>query len=297
MNKPLRTLTAMLAITTVIVAMAGAYLKNTVLELLKLYQDESVLTVPFIIMVDDAVKYMMKMPAQEKTTAETETDREAVAEAAPLPSETEMPTIPPTEEPAEPVVITEAWFDDALFIGDSRTMGMRSQRRLGEADYFCELSMSTFSALSWSLSDKSFLDKNLKYVLSNFEYGKIFIHLGLNECGYDHELVITAYQEIVDLILEYQPEAAVVVQAVMTVGPNKAREKEFSLERIGNLNSMLQELAEKNGLHYQDTNLFAADDEGYLRADISNDGCHPHNFGYEEWIEFIMTESAKLGIP
>ena len=194
------------------------------------------------------------------------------------------------------VPITEEWFDDALFIGDSRILGMRYQRRLGKADYFTQMSMSTFSAMYWQLSDARFFDKNLEYVLSNFEYKKILIHLGLNECGYDHELVISAYQDLIDMIRKYQPDAAIIVQSVMTVSRGKATDEQFTLERINNLNRLLRELADQNGLYYQDTNEFAADEEGYLRDDISNDGTHPHNFGYEEWIEFIMKDCARFGI-
>lgn len=207
-------------------------------------------------------------------------------------SETEPSTTPTTE----PVVITEEWFDDALFIGDSRTVGMRAVRRLGEADYFCKSSMSTFTALSWRTSDKRFFDENLKYVLSNFKYKKIFIELGINECGYDHELVIDAYQDIIDLIREYQADPIIIVQSVITVSEAKASDEQFTLERIANLNKLIYEMAQDNGLYYIDTNEFAADENGYLRSDLSNDGCHFHEIGSEEWIKFIIEKSAEINV-
>ena len=298
MKKPLLILVAMLLITTVLVASAGAYLKYVVLQPLQLYQQDSILAVPFMLLADDAAQYILRAKIESDNAPETEPPTEAPTEAPTMPPETEPPpTIPPTEAPTETIVITEEWFDDALFIGDSRTLGMRSTRRLGEADYFCAGSMSTFTALGWKTSDEDFYDKSLKFVLSNFSYKKIFIHLGINECGYDHELVIEAYQELIDLIREHQPDAAIIIQSVMSVSQMKATDKQFSLERVNNLNRMIRELADENGLYYQDTNEFAADEEGYLREDISNDGCHPHNFGYEEWVEFIIEKSAELGIP
>lgn len=296
MKKPLQTLATMLAVTTILVALTGTYLKAAVLESLQVYQDESVLAIPFLLMTDDAVKYMLKVKANTEATEPQETEWEVQEEPETIPPEKEMPETEPVEIPTEPVEITEEWFDDALFIGDSRILGMRYQRRLGKADYFTQMSMSTFSAMYWQLSDARFFDKNLEYVLSNFEYKKILIHLGLNECGYDHELVISAYQDLIDMIRKYQPDAAIIVQSVMTVSRGKATDEQFTLERINNLNRLLRELADQNGLYYQDTNEFAADEEGYLRDDISNDGTHPHNFGYEEWIEFIMKDCARLGI-
>ena len=55
-------------------------------------------------------------------------------------------------------------------------------------------------------------------------------------------------------------------------------------------------MAQDNGLYYMDTNEFAADETGYLRSDLSNDGCHFHEIGSEEWIEFIIEKSAELRI-
>lgn len=213
------------------------------------------------------------------------------------PTEQDMPTetVPAvTETPTEPFEFSEDWFDDALFIGDSRTVGLRAFKRLGEADYFCKSSMSTFTSLSWTTSDKRFYDENLKYVLSHFEYKKVFIELGINECGYDHELVIDAYQDLIDLIREHQPNAAIVVQSVITVSEQKASDKQFSLERITNLNNMIYEMAQENDLYYIDTNEFAADESGYLRSDLSNDGCHFHEVGSEAWNNFIVEKSTEL---
>jgi len=290
----------MLVVTTILVGIAGIYLKNTVLKPFQLYQDECILSVPFQLMADDAARYILKAAKNENPVKESIPPQETT-EAATRPPETQSSTIPPTQPPTqlptEPIVITESWFDDALFIGDSRTYGMSCTRRLGNADYFSKGSMSTFTAIGWTVSDRRFYDKDLRFVLSNFTYGKVFIHLGLNECGYDHELVIQAYQEVIDRIREYQPDAAIIIQSVMTVSRDKATDPQFSLERINNLNRMLYELALDNELYYQDTNEFAADEEGYLRADISNDGCHPHNFGYDEWAEFILAKSSELGIP
>lgn len=300
MKKPLLTLTAMLAVTTLLVGISGTYIKIVVLQPLGLYQQESVLSVPFMLMADEGAKYILRAKMESERTPETEVTEPPPIVPATDPLSTEAPTEPeilPTEAAPEPIQLTEDWFDDTLFIGDSRTLGMCCTKRLGEADYFSKGSMSTFTVRYWSVTDRDFYDKRLQFVLENFEYTKIFIHLGLNECGYDHETVIDAYQELVDMIRQLKPDAAIIIQSVMSVSREKARDEQFSLERINNLNDLLYQLAEDNGLYYQDTNRFAADEEGYLRADITNDGCHPHNFGYEEWAEFILTASGELGIP
>lgn len=231
-------------------------------------------------------KPIIETVIETETTIETETEEE---ETEPV-TETESTTAPSTE----PIVITEAWFDDALFIGDSRTAGMKTVRRLGNADYFCKDGMSTLTALSWTTSDNRFYDKTLRFVLSNFEYKKIFIELGINECGYDHELVIDAYQDIIDLIYEYQTDPIIIVQSVIPVSKWNASDERLSLERISNLNKLIYEMAKDNALYYIDTNEFAADENGYLRSDISHDGCHLNEIGSKEWIEFIIEKVQNL---
>ena len=131
----------MLAVTTILVAFTGTYLKAAVLESLQVYQDESVLAIPFLLMTDDAVKYMLKARANTESTEPQETEWEVQEQPETIPPKKEMPETEPVEIPTEPVEITEEWFDDALFIGDSRILGMRYQRRLGNADYFTQMSM------------------------------------------------------------------------------------------------------------------------------------------------------------
>jgi len=148
MKKSLLMLISMLLVTTILVAVVGAYLKSVILEPLQLYQEESILSVPFLLMADDAAQYILKaaidtVPATENETVETiESSLPPQQTEEPNVSHTVLPTEePPTQPPTEPVVITESWFDDVLFIGDSRTFGMSCNHRLGKADYFSKGSM------------------------------------------------------------------------------------------------------------------------------------------------------------
>ena len=74
--------------------------------------------------------------AEETTSPETawEVTEPATVETAPPTSVS--PTTAETEPTTEPAP-DESWFDDALFIGESRTAGLQGYGRLGKADYFC----------------------------------------------------------------------------------------------------------------------------------------------------------------
>lgn len=81
-----------------------------------LYQEKSIIEMPFLLMTDEALKYLIRMnsTAGESTADPTQ---------APTQEPTEAPTEPPTEPPV--IQVDQSWFDDALFIGNSLTTGLR----------------------------------------------------------------------------------------------------------------------------------------------------------------------------
>lgn len=305
MKNKLLTLTCLLIVTAILIGGLGAYLKYEVLRPLDLFQDQSIFAVPFMLLADDASQYTLQRMAQKEIEPpETEPPEPVEPETQPietLPVEEEE-TQPPTEPP-EPVEIDETWFDDALFIGDSRAVGLRDYARIGKAHYFCEVGMTVFKVLNNYAYDYTFGGSNLDKVLQKYTYGKIFIHLGLNECCNDQDLVIEQFQAVIDFIRERQPDTEIWIMSVMSVTEEKAQSRLFKLELIYGLNYRLKELAAEYGLHYIDTNEWAADEEGYLREDIRSDGAHLTVDGYRAWSQWILEKVEALlnspdgGIP
>lgn len=299
MKKHTQLLMWMLLISAVIVGGAGAYLKYAVLKPLDLCQDQSIFAVPFLLMTDETTRYALQSTVQEEAEPTEPEPDETVPLTLP-PEETAEPvTEPPTEPPTEPepVELDESWFDDALFIGDSRTQGLQNYGRLGEADYFCDVGMSVYSARSTRRWIKDVGRTNLGNLLDKKAYGKIYISLGLNEIMGDHEKLLEEYENLIDLIREKQPDCHIILQAIMTVGRNKANSKEcFSLESIHGLNGDIAALVKDDKMHYIDVNEWIADEEGYLPDEWTRDGTHPYATGYAEWSQWLLENAGTLGI-
>lgn len=298
MKKYVMTLVCLLLVSALIVASVGAVLKYEVLKPLGIERTESIIALPFVLMADQGLSYQINttLDQMNNPTEPTEPPTEPEITEPPTTEPTE-PTEPPTEPEPQYVPVDESWFDDALFIGDSRTVGLQQMARLGDADYFCAGSMSVFTVQKWNCSDQDFRDKQLHQVLSDKTYGKIYVHLGLNECGSDHDLVMEQYRDLVDLIQEKQPDAVVILQAILTVTERKAMDPNFSLERIHDLNSRIEALAEEKGFLYIDVNEWVADERGYMRSDVSYDGAHLLGTGYMGWSEWIHEQAGWFGIP
>ncbi len=192
--------------------------------------------------------------------------------------------------------VDDAWFDDALFIGDSRTDGLRLYARIGKADYFCNTGMTVFTALKKSLSDNAFSNMTLEQLLQSKTYGKILIGLGINECGSNLDSVMNAYAGLVDRVRELQPGAKVILQAVMACSPKKeAQNRCFGPENLFKLNNRIAALADGVNVFYINVNEVFADENGYLPANFSSDGCHLYAKYYPLWVSWI--KSAVAAIP
>lgn len=193
--------------------------------------------------------------------------------------------------------VDPSWFDDVLFIGDSRTVGLRDYARSGNAEYFCSVGMSVFNFKSRTASDKNFSDQKLEKLLSSKTYGKIFISLGINECGYPLETLMNAYTDLVDMVRSNQPDAKIIIQGIMSVSKSYSKNgASFTPSNINKINNELQGLCDGSTIFYIDVNEFFADEEGYLIKEVSGDGCHPNGKYYGVWANWIAYAVGQLGI-
>ena len=81
--------------------------------------------------------------------------------------------------------VGEDYFEDAAFIGDSRTLGISDYSGL-DADFYCENGMTIYKMFDEKgiVYQKSGEKVNLLEALQQKKYGKIYIMLGMNELGY-----------------------------------------------------------------------------------------------------------------
>lgn len=294
MNKRLLILVCMLLITTVLVAGTGFYLKQVILEPLHLCADKSVMEVPFLVLNDPLIRYALRTQGRLETTVPAETVSEIQSTEEPT-----EPALTPVALPTEPayIEITESWFDDALFIGDSRTVGLRDYARLGNADYFCSVGMSVFGVLDAVESDVNYSKTDLMGLLRAKTYNKIYISLGLNDCDAPFDLLMDAYGTMLCTIRKEQPHAVIILQSMITLDRKKAAsEWYFSIENLKLVDGGIRDFADGKRVLYIDANTHFADEEGYLPDGKAWDGCHFDIAGYQEWAQWILDNAKTLNI-
>ena len=186
-----------------------------------------------------------------------------------------------------------SYFDDALFIGDSRTVGLKDYGTLKNADYFCSIGLAAYKIDSEYVDGSTINDK-----LSSRSYGKIYVMLGINEVANDSEYTVSAFRNLLAKIREYQPEAVVYLAANLHVTTG-AQNASITNSGIDELNYKLSLLADElENTYFININEVFDDETGSLTPDFTSDGVHVLGKYYETWCDWfcentvIFTNSA-----
>ena len=190
-----------------------------------------------------------------------------------------------------------SYFNDAIFLGDSRTLGISDYAGLDEADFYCDSGMMIFKLLEPEgvTYQKTGTKEDVSLVLQRKQYGKIYMMLGMNELGYGNtEMYLEKYREVVEQIREWQPNAIIYIMANLHVSREKNNpETEFNNININDKNAASASLANGTDIFYLDANPLFTDEEGYLNAELSFDGVHLYAKHYDAWREFLLEHAVK----
>ena len=225
----------------------------------------------------------------------------------PLPAQVEQ-----RDDFERPISEIDAWFDDALFIGDSVTRQLHSliikerndgRRPLGEARF---VTAHSYMLHTSSLNKLSEDYVNLRHngneytvpgLMERLKPRKVFLRLGLNDgIRKDNEKLMRFYGRTIDLVLQADPEIMVVVQ---TVGPVTERQTSNLLQQpnINAFNEALQALCRDKDVHFLDVSTPLMGPDGLLPVPLSSDTkVHLGPEALEIWMrELRLFAQAHMG--
>ena len=188
--------------------------------------------------------------------------------------------------------VTEDYFDDALFIGDSRTVGLRDYTDLAEhADFYCETSLTIYKVLEESFKGKG----TILEALSKKNYGKIYLMVGINELGRGTtEDFMAKYTEVVDTLHELCPDAKIMIQGIMHVSEKKSSSDAiFNNSNINARNNAIATLADNVHFFYIDMNEAVCDENGNLNEEYTHDQIHLLGMYNDLWKQFLLEHGIE----
>ena len=183
--------------------------------------------------------------------------------------------------------VDESYFDDALFIGDSRTVGLRDYTDLSEhADFYCETSLTIYKVMEEEFKGLGTVED----ALAEKDYGKIYLMVGINELGRGTtEDFMQQYTEVIDTLHELEPEAKIFIQGIMRVsGEKNNSDAIFNNSNINARNNAIATLADNKQFFYIDVNEVVCDEEGNLNAEYTFDQIHLLGVYDELWKQFLL---------
>ena len=189
------------------------------------------------------------------------------------------------------VQVDSSYFDDAVFIGDSRTVGLKDYGGLDNAVFYASDGMNVYDLWTEAFCEVDGENVTLEEALSAQDFGKVYFQIGINEMGRGTvDGFMKAYTEAVEKIKELQPDAVIFVQGIMRVTKEKSeKDKIFNNEGINLRNEKIAELADNRTVFYIDMNEAVCDEEGHLDASLTFDDLHLYGSKYGVWVEFLMS--------
>lgn len=183
-----------------------------------------------------------------------------------------------------------SYFDDALFIGDSRTVGIEEYGTIKNADYFCSIGM-----MASKIDSENLNGMNFDQLIDSKQYGKVYVMLGINEVGNDFQFTLTQYRAVVERLKAHQPNAIIIVQGNLHVAKS-AETNVINNKNIDYLNSLIEGLADNKKVFYIDINEVYDDSNGCLTEAYTSDGIHPLAKYYKEWCEWLCTKEVAVTV-
>lgn len=225
------------------------------------------------------------------------------------PKEGEFPGSEPEDETGseEPEgvsyqTVEDDYFADAVFIGDSRTVGLFEYGGLEET--------STFYASTGLTVHKLFTSKivpvpgqkkkkiTVEEALSQNQFAKVYLMIGINEMGTGTpETFLEKYAECVTHIQELQPDAIIYLQSIMCVTDERSSQGDYiTNEGINVRNEGIAALADGERIFYLDVNQAVCDENGAMKADYTYDGVHLKAQYIPLWKDYLKTHAVTLDV-
>lgn len=190
-----------------------------------------------------------------------------------------------------------SWFDDAVFMGDSRSVGLVAYTGLTDAttakDY-TKVSLTIFGYDSKAITTINGASCTTAQALRQVSFSKVYIAFGMNECGYSKSSFIEKYREVIRDIKSINPSAKIYVEDILPVTAAKSASSDvFTNPRITEYNQALMQMAQEEGVYFLAVSENMKTSSGTLPSDeAAKDGLHFGGSLCRIWLYYLRTHTG-----
>jgi len=181
-----------------------------------------------------------------------------------------------------------SYFADALFVGDSRMLGICNFGTITNADFFCTGGLGAMNLVEGITVD----GETFQQRLNRRSYGKVYVMVGMNDVIYGVDVFKENVTKVFQMIQEAQPNALIFMMANLHVSEKVSIEKPgLSNERLNAANEYMESLTDGRKSFYIDVNPLFDDANHCLPAEKSGDGIHISGDDYAIWSDWLFTQT------
>lgn len=193
--------------------------------------------------------------------------------------------------------VDDSYFSDALFIGNSRTVGLSLFGSMpSDTTFYATVGMNIYDLLDSTaqVPPEEGPEQSFESLISGRQFGKIYIMLGINDLATGtSESFAEYYKGVIDHIHAAQPNAIIYIQSIINISAERdAQGDAISNSNINEKNALLSQLANNDYIFYLNINEVLIDSNGYLNADYTSDGIHLGGGSLSLWEDYLYSHAV-----
>lgn len=194
--------------------------------------------------------------------------------------------------------VTSSYFDDAVFIGDSLTVGIKHYDVMSNTTVFAATGIGLENIFTKQAIKQDGQTLTILDALAQHPAKKVYVMLGANSLMSNYDYLIEQYGRLVDEVLKRTGDDTIVyVQSVLPINeslfhvkyaPNKTTNAD-----IDRFNKMLCTMAAEKGVYYLDVASAFKDADNAMPESNTPDGMHIISSQYIVWFDYLKTHALS----
>ena len=187
----------------------------------------------------------------------------------------------------------EGYFQDALFVGDSRMYGLQLYGDIKEGFWYAATSMAVFNYNNKPVNVEGVGSITLDSLLQQKKFGHIYVNMGINEIGYEMQYLKNTYTEFYNKLKTLQPDAKIIIISNLhvTKAYSDTSTNGITNPRLNELNEHLKSMQDGEHIFYLDINHLFDDANGALAAECTGDGVHVYGQQYLDISAYLRSHA------
>lgn len=232
--------------------------------------------------------------APSSSASSVEGDTPASSEAIPTSALPE----PQNQALAEQPRVTSSYFDDAVFIGDSLTVGIKHYDVMSNTTVFAATGVGLDNIFTKQAIKQDGQTLTILDALSAHPAKKVYIMLGANSLMSNFDRLIEQYGRLIDEVIKRTGKDTVIyVQSVLPINESlfhvKYAPNTTTNADIDRFNAKLCAMAAQKSVYYLDVASVFKDENNAMPESNTPDGMHIISSQYIIWFDYLKTHAIS----